>query len=138
MVAAYVDGLDNEKNWILAEVVNYDHSSGKYEVSDADEEEKARYVLARRRVIPLPLMRANPETDANALFPRGATVVALHPQTTCFYKAVVDTRPSNALEDYELVFEDASFDEGYSAPLKVPQRYVLSMKEIKNRTGKRR
>ena len=66
---------------ILAEVVSYLSSSGRYEVDDIDEEQKERHTLSRRRVIPLPLMRANPETDPEGLFPKGATVMALYPQT---------------------------------------------------------
>lgn len=71
MVAALaaVDG----GNWIVAEVVSFSHSTNKYEVDDILEEQnqKTRYTLSKRLVIPLPLMRANPETDPNALFPQG-------------------------------------------------------------------
>lgn len=72
MVAALVKVLDKEENWILAEVVSYNSTTNKYEVDDIDEEEKDRHVLSRKRVVPLPLMRANPETDAHALFPKGS------------------------------------------------------------------
>lgn len=69
MVAALaaVDGGD----WIVAEVVSFNHSTNKYEVDDILEEhnQKTRYTLNKRSVIPLPLMKANPETDPNALFP---------------------------------------------------------------------
>lgn len=70
MVAAFVKISENE-NWILAEVVSYLPSQNKYEVDDIDEEQKERHVLSKCRVIPLPLMRANPETDGSALFPKG-------------------------------------------------------------------
>lgn len=72
MVAALVKVSDKEENWILAEVVSYNSSTNKYEVDDIDEEDKDRHVLSRRRVVPLPLMRANPETDPTALFPKGS------------------------------------------------------------------
>lgn len=71
MVAALVKDVDEEENWILAEVVSFISSQNKYEVDDIDEEQKDRHVLSKCRVIPLPLMRANPETDGNALFPKG-------------------------------------------------------------------
>lgn len=71
MVAALVKVSDEEENWILAEVVSFNATTNKYEVDDIDEEEKDRHVLSKRRVVPLPLMRANPETDAHALFPKG-------------------------------------------------------------------
>lgn len=70
MVAALVKGVE-EDNWILAEVVSFLGGQNKYEVDDIDEEQKDRHVMSKCRVIPLPLMRANPETDSSALFPVG-------------------------------------------------------------------
>lgn len=72
MVAALVKGAEEEENWILAEVVHFNQTTNKYEVDDIDEEQKDRHVLSRRRVVPLPLMRANPETDPHALFIKGS------------------------------------------------------------------
>ena len=57
--------------------------------------------------------------------------MALYPQTTCFYKAVVNHIPTSAHEEYEVLFEDATYKTGYSPPLNVPQRYVFSLKESK-------
>ncbi|KAH0561777.1 SAGA-associated factor 29 [Cotesia glomerata] len=132
MVAALVkSSSDEEENWILAEVVHFNSTTNKYEVDDIDEEQKDRHTLSRRRVVPLPLMRANPDTDAHALFPKGSIVMALYPQTTCFYKAVVNQLPNSATEEYEVLFEDASYADGYSPPLNVAQRYVISIKEGK-------
>lgn len=56
-------------------------------------------------------------------------VLALYPQTTCFYKAVVNKPPSTHTEDYEVLFEDASYPDGYSPPFCVAQRYVIAMKQ---------
>lgn len=42
-------------------------------------------VVSRSRIEPLPNYRANPKEHAHALFPRDAMVLALYPQTTCFY-----------------------------------------------------
>ncbi|XP_008548731.1 SAGA-associated factor 29 [Microplitis demolitor] len=132
MVAALVkSSSDEEENWILAEVVHFNPTTNKYEVDDIDEEQKDRHTLSRRRVVPLPLMRANPDTDPHALFPKGSIVMALYPQTTCFYKAVVNQLPNSATEEYEVLFEDASYADGYSPPLNVAQRYVISIKEGK-------
>jgi SAGA-associated factor 29 len=89
MVAALAKGTDGDENWILAEIVHYNHSSSKYEIDDIDEEQKERHILSRRRVVPLPLMRANPETDPDALFVKSTLVLALYPQTTCFYRYVL-------------------------------------------------
>lgn len=74
MVAALVkDSETNGDNCILAEVVSYNHSTSKYEVDDIlkEQNQKGRHILNRRQVIPLPLMRADPETDPQALFAQG-------------------------------------------------------------------
>ncbi|XP_029671347.1 SAGA-associated factor 29 [Formica exsecta] len=131
MVAALVKGNEEGENWILAEVVQFIPAANKYEVDDIDEEQKPRHTLSRRRVVPLPLMRANPETDPHALFPKNATVMALYPQTTCFYKAIVKQLPTTATEEYEVLFEDVNYATGYSPPFNVAQRYVISIKESK-------
>lgn len=130
MVAALVKGTDEEENWILAEVVAF-LPNQKYEVDDIDEEQKDRHVLSRRKVVPLPLMRANPETEPHALFPKGTIVMSLYPQTTCFYTAVINNLPTTATEDYEVLFEDPHYSAGYSPPLNVAQRYVISIKPSK-------
>lgn len=159
IVAALVKGIEDEDSWILAEIVTFNSTTNKYEVDDIDET-KDRHVLSKRRIVPLPLMRSNPETDPQALFPKGTmgklqsyqliavgvliefystflvlVVMALYPQTTCFYKAIINNLPQTATADYELLFEDASYPEGYSPPLMVAQRYVIAYKHTKTKTG---
>lgn len=248
MVAALVKGAEDEENWILAEVVSFDTTTHKYEVDDIDEEQKDKHILSKRRVVPLPLMRANPGTDLQALFPVGSvgmliiqivgfmgvcrhsnyfewnrcfiaspkyscsrgedhdelvgkcvtgaqvctvyrhlfhlrclpaqhlshaesfflehmlffnharkvhlrpetccvfmtdlklctylltylfSVMALYPQTTCFYKAVVKQLPRKSTDEYEVLFEDTSYTDGYSPPFTVAQRYVIAIKDKK-------
>lgn len=58
-------------------------------------------------------------------------VMALYPQTTCFYKAIINTQPITPNDDYEVLFEDSSYTEGYSPPLKVAQRYVIAARDKK-------
>lgn len=121
-----------DNHWILSEVINYYPDDGIYEVEDIDEDQleaPPRYRLPRENVIPLPLMRANPETDSDALFSCGTIVLALYPQTTCFYQAVVKRPPKTATEQYLVLFEDSSYTEGFSPPLNVPQRYVLNFRD---------
>lgn len=77
IVAALVKGLEDEDSWILAEIVSFTTSTNKYEVDDIDET-KDRHVLSKRRIVPLPLMRANPETDSHALFPKGTMGMEMH------------------------------------------------------------
>ena len=53
----------------LLQVVSWVTATNKYEVDDIDAEEgKERHVLSKRRILPLPLTKANPETDPEALF----------------------------------------------------------------------
>lgn len=125
-------GGNDEENWIMAEVISYSHHTQKYEVHDIDEEQKPRHILSKRRIIPLPLHRANPETDAHALFSKGTVVMALYPQTTCFYKAIINNLPTTAKQDYEVLFEDSTYSNGYSDPMFVSQRYVISIKQKKS------
>jgi len=130
MVAALVKGPEDE-NWILAEVVSFNQGTGKYDVDDIDEEQKDRHTLSKRKVIPLPTMRANPETSPEALYEKGTTVMAIYPQTTCFYKGVIKDQPATPSDDYEVLFEDPSYADGYSPPLSVAQRYIIQVVEKK-------
>uniref|UniRef100_A0A3Q2Q2B5 SAGA complex associated factor 29 n=1 Tax=Fundulus heteroclitus TaxID=8078 RepID=A0A3Q2Q2B5_FUNHE len=67
---------------------------GLYTTAKADAEaECRRHTLSRRRIIPLPQWKANPETDPEALFSKDQLVLALYPQTTCFYRALIHTPP---------------------------------------------
>ena len=133
LVAALVKSEEGDENWILAEVVYYNSQTNKYEIDDIDEEQKERHILSRRRVVPLPTFRANPETHPQALFPRKSLVLALYPQTTCFYRAIVQEQPKLPTDQYKVLFEDSSYPEGYSPPLGVPQRYVIMSKEMRKK-----
>lgn len=125
MVAALVKSTEGEENWILAEIVNYNSSTSKYEIDDIDEEQKERHILSKRKIVPLPLYRANPETHPQALWPRKSTVLALYPQTTCFYRAIVQELPKTATDQYKVLFEDSSYQEGFSPPLSISQRFII-------------
>ncbi|CAG0920292.1 unnamed protein product [Notodromas monacha] len=127
MVAAQVRASDGDENWILAEVMAYDQALGKYEVEDIDIEQKERHNLNKKRVVPLPNMRADPITCPEALFPLRSVVHAIYPQTTCFYKAQVGKQPAHPLDDYLVLFEDSQYPDGLSPPLPVAQRYIISL-----------
>lgn len=62
------------------------------------------------------------------------TVMALFPQTTCFYKAVVNQLPQICTDDYELLFEDSTYPDGFAPPLNVPQRYVIDIRDKRDKT----
>ncbi len=52
-------------------------------------------------------------------------------ETTCFYKGIIKEQPSSGSDDYEVLFEDPSYADGYSPPLQVAQRYVIQVLEKK-------
>merc|ERR1712228_590307 len=66
---------------------------------------------------------------AEVVFQKGSLVMALYPQTTCFYKALVHAPPKKPQDEYSVLFEDTSYADGFSPPLNVPQRYVIMFKE---------
>jgi len=134
-VAARVKVPDDEEQWILAEVASYNAATGKYDVDDIDYTEEdgktgnERHQLSRRRIVPLPLWRADPTTNPEALFMPKQLVMALYPQTTCFYRALIHTAPKTQHEEYSVLFEDSSYADGYSPPLNAPQRYVVPFRK---------
>lgn len=147
MVAAFTycredpgGGEEVTQPWaILGEVVRYDSALDRYEVDDIDNSEcdnntaPDRHILSRRKVVPLPKWRADPLLHPETIFPAGARVLALYPQTTCLYGAVV-TSPPATIEDpfYRLRFEDSTCPGGYAVdpPLEVCQRYVIAYPSI--------
>ncbi|ELU13680.1 hypothetical protein CAPTEDRAFT_220415 [Capitella teleta] len=133
-VAARVKSQDGEENWILAEIVQFLSGSNKYEVDDIDAEEgKERHTLSKRKVVPLPKWKANSETDSDALFEKDTLVLALYPQTTCFYRALIHAPPKKPSDEYSVLFEDNTYADGYSPPLSVAQRYVIACREEKKK-----
>ncbi|KAL3080692.1 hypothetical protein niasHT_033249 [Heterodera trifolii] len=134
-VAAFVEEI-----WILAEV-RKQISASKYEVKDVDDDDddgEKLQVVPPTRLIPLPHFRADPRRHAHALFPVGAIVLALYPQTTCFYKGIVESSPTGPNDDYMIAFEDNTFPSGYSPTLPVPQLYVLTHCEVTPQHRKRK
>ncbi|XP_075260838.1 uncharacterized protein LOC142352249 [Convolutriloba macropyga] len=120
------------ENWILAECAGWNNLGNyKYEVLDIDEDNKdcARHILGKRGVVSLPLMKADPLVHPKAVHQKGTRVMALYPQTTCFYSAVVHETPQHSTDEYRVLFEDSSYRDGYSPPLCVPVKFVVSVKE---------
>ncbi|RDB14800.1 SAGA-associated factor 29 [Hypsizygus marmoreus] len=119
---------DNDENtWILALVtkcINADKN--RYEVQDAEPQEDGQpgllYNTTLRAIIPLPDPNAAPSSpshvNAYQEFSAGSTVMALYPDTSCFYRAEViatpkDLQPSGRavpsskyMPMYKLKFED--------------------------------
>jgi SAGA-associated factor 29 len=129
-------GLDS-----VQKVFNFQENlhGGKWLVKDIDDETDRTSTVKRNLIIPLPKYRADPQRDGHALFPREAIVLALYPQTTCFYKGVVDVVPATATDDYMIMFEDPAYASGFSPSMPAPQGFVINYKEIQaGKNGRRK
>ncbi len=133
LIAGFVESDDGDENWILAEVANVHPNKTKYDIVDIDAEpDKGRYYnINKRHVIPLPQWRACPLTCSQALFSRRTIVLALYPQTSCFYKGIVESIPRVGKDSYSIIFEDSSYNSGYSPEFEVPQMFVVAYKDVK-------
>ncbi|KAH9979962.1 SGF29 tudor-like domain-containing protein [Lactifluus volemus] len=125
------DGASSEDmTWIMAKIVRSFHQDKyRYEVEDIEPQEDGkplRYPASLRStpisIIPLPDKDAPPGNAAHISayqeFPTGATVMALYPDTSCFYRAEVIASPrdiptqgrvsgqNSGATYYKLKFED--------------------------------
>ncbi|KAJ3763702.1 SGF29 tudor-like domain-containing protein [Lentinula raphanica] len=90
----------DDNNWILAVVdkcINGDKN--RYEVHDPESVPISRFNTTLRSIIPLPDPNA-PAGSPSSLsayreFPVGSTVLALYPDTSCFYRAEVVATPTD-------------------------------------------
>jgi SAGA-associated factor 29 len=84
------------QDWILGTVLRFVPASNKYIVLDEDDSDTdpwardastaRQHQVPARQVLPLPLTEPSLYTHQNE-FQRGTWVLALYPDTTCFYKA---------------------------------------------------
>ncbi|KAG2070358.1 hypothetical protein BDR04DRAFT_601527 [Suillus decipiens] len=110
----------DENTWILAVITKcINQDKNRYEVQDAEPQEDGQpgqcYNTTLRAIIPLPDPNAHSTSAAhlNAYqeFPAGSTVMALYPDTSCFYRAEVISPPRDVpgrsiATYYQLKFED--------------------------------
>ena len=68
-----------------------------------------------------------------ALFEVGTVVLALYPQTTCFYRGKIDGLPAHPTDDYSVLFEDVTYENGYSSAIRVAQKYVVVSREMRDK-----
>lgn len=129
-----VAAFNKDGNWILADIMTC-HSNSRYECRDVDDDKKKLTVFSRSHLIPLPKWKANPQSDKHALFPKNAIVLALYPQTTCFYKGIVNSSPADLRDPYQVAFEDDSYVSGFCPPMPVAQKYVVAFKEVAGLTA---
>ena len=129
------------QDWILGTVLKYVAASNKYIIVDEDDSDadpwaqasgRTQHQVPGRMVLPLPLTEPSMYTQYNE-FARGVWVLALYPDTTCFYKALVHTPPSMMAggppKDYLVEFEDDSEASGKGEPMRVPTKYVLRLSQ---------
>lgn len=127
------------QEWIVAVVVRYLANERSYEVMDADEEAEPvvdgqpaaqggqMYHLSQELVIPMPRSALVKEGQN---FPPGTTVLAVYPNTTTFYRAVVVQQARRQAHgeygDFLLEFEDDGDADG------LPQRPVPFMHVVRH------
>ncbi|KAJ6508795.1 SGF29 tudor-like domain-containing protein [Mycena sanguinolenta] len=114
-----------ENNWILAVVVRcLNNDKNRYEVQDPEPQENGQpglcYNTTLKAIIPLPDLNAPVGSPSHLSsyqeFPPGSTVMALYPDTSCFYRAEVISTPKYTQQTgratpsskhiYKLKFED--------------------------------
>jgi SAGA-associated factor 29 len=114
----------DENTWILAVITKcINQDKNRYEVQDAEPQEDGQpgqcYNTTLRAIIPLPdpsaLSTSATHLNAYQEFPAGSTVMALYPDTSCFYRAEVISSPrdvpgrgvsTKTIAMYKLKFED--------------------------------
>mmetsp|Transcript_20856 Transcript_20856/g.65638 ORF Transcript_20856/g.65638 Transcript_20856/m.65638 type:complete len:287 (-) Transcript_20856:158-1018(-) len=124
-VAARVTPGGENGSWILASVVSYNKQTETYHVQDEDE--------ATTKIIELPasrIRRLYDECDSEAHdLQKGDRVLAIFPETTSFYRAVISKTPkrnaNGSVSEVVLKFEDDEDDAGRTPHRRVNIRYVL-------------
>jgi len=128
-VAAKITRTDENGSWILASVQRFYADTETYDVQDEDDSSK---------LIRLPwdhVMRLS--TGAEGCFEKNTKVMAIFPETTSFYRAVVSKQPvwklqgstSPMVKELILKFDDDEDEAGRTPHRRVPSRYVIPLPE---------
>ncbi len=135
-VAARISNPGNPDEWILARVMNIANSNNKsmFTILDEDAEEggtSSIHHLSYKQIIALPHIK---ERKGAVLFGEGQTVLAVFPQTTVFYRALVvqaaKWQPKNSSWGFYLLAFDDDEDPnkpGYQAHRSVAFQYVVPL-----------
>lgn len=107
-VAAKANRADEDGAWILANVLEFDARNMIYVVQDEDD---------ANRVISLHVHEVKRLEDTSSHLRRGDQVLAVFPETTSFYRAVVAKNPKapahvNAIWDVVVKFDDDEDETG--------------------------
>eukprot|EP00164_Ancoracysta_twista_P007883 GFYU01011284.1.p1 GENE.GFYU01011284.1~~GFYU01011284.1.p1 ORF type:complete len:249 (+),score=40.14 GFYU01011284.1:115-861(+) len=121
----------NPSQWILASVMSFVQKRDKYEVMDEDPTQadpnyqKKKYTLSSKFVVWLPSTEGDRVPDMR----KGEKVMAMFPDTSCFYPAFVVTVPKRKKNGEAVVqFEDDDED-GETPNRKVKLQYICSFPE---------
>lgn len=129
-VAAKITRTNENGSWILASVQRFYAESETYDVQDEDDTSK---------LIRLPwthVMRLSSGTEG--CFAKNTKVMAIFPETTSFYRAIVSKEPvwklpkgttTPLVKEIVLKFEDDEDSEGHTPHRRVPSRYVIPLPE---------
>ena len=123
-VAAKVTLVDENGSWILASVLHYNRRATTYQVQDEDDASKLIELPASR------IRRLYDDRDSTTHdLQKGDRVLAIFPETTSFYRAVISKSPkrnaSGHIYEVVLKFEDDEDDAGRTPHRRVNIRYVL-------------
>jgi SAGA-associated factor 29 len=121
-VAVKVTRSDENGSWILASVLAVDSANTLYEVQDEDD---------ARRTITTTFGNLRRLIDNASDIRKGDRVLAVFPETTSFYRAIVVKTPkplttgTAGLWEVVVKFDDDEDDTGKPPPRKVPSRFVI-------------
>lgn len=121
---------NEDGSWILGNILEYDPKSQCYEVQDEDDVS---------RVMILGFGDVRRLEDSSSSMRRGDSVLAVFPETTSFYRAVVAKNPkSNARDgsagsgDVVVKFDDDEDESGKNPARRVPARFVLRRSDVED------
>ncbi|EFA77732.1 DUF1325 family protein [Heterostelium album PN500] len=119
-----VAAKEKSNNWILAKVGSYNSKTQKYEVIDEDEDESKKFHVSIKDIIQLPSANSLPPT-----FAANTKVLAMFPDTTTFYPAVVvsSQKVKNKTSFYTLHFDDDQGDNGQTPSRKVAAQHYTGL-----------
>ncbi|EGC36465.1 hypothetical protein DICPUDRAFT_54579 [Dictyostelium purpureum] len=117
-----VAARDTKLQWILAKVNSYSPKTQKYEVIDEDEDEPKRFSVGSKDILQLPSPNNLPQ------IPLQTKVLAMFPDTTAFYPAVVVNvhKVKGKPTHYHLHFEDDQ-ENGETPNRRVNAQHVIQL-----------
>jgi hypothetical protein len=125
-VAAKANRGEDDGQWILANVIDFDPRNLCYVVQDEDDP---------NRVLTLSVHEVKRLEDRSSHLRRHDLVLAVFPETTSFYRAVVAKNPKppahfNATWDLVVRFENDEDETGKNPARRVPARFVLRRSDV--------